>query len=125
MPKPPNYEKSEEELNELPIEWERHDSRDKWALLQTPSGIQITYHMSARTYRVEGQQNTTKAAPELLYKRWFKNQDPNMVPFGMYEGHSIEWVVQKHRSYAEWMLEVAEKEWLKESLKEELDHEEE
>jgi hypothetical protein len=121
----PNYEKSEEELNDLPIEWERHEKRDKWAVLRTPSGVQLTYHMSRRTYRIEGKQPTTKAAPELLHKRFFKDQDPYTVPFGMYEGHSVEWVVQKHRSYAEWMLGVAEEQWLQEALKEELGHEEE
>jgi len=120
MPQP-NYEKSEEELNDLPIEWERHSDRDKWAVLEAPDGQTITYHMSRRTYRYEGEKETTSAAPELLHKRVFLEGKPTLVPFGRYEGHSVEWLVQENPGYAEWMLDEAKKEWLQEALQEELE----
>lgn len=115
----PNYEISEEELDALPIEWERHPSRDTWAIIKAPSGEEITYHMSVRTYRHEGEQNTISAAPELMHKRIFLNESPTLIPFGKYEGHSVEWVVEKDRSYAEWMVDIAE-DWLREEFEEAL-----
>lgn len=118
--KRPNYEKSEEELNDLPIEWERHESRDKWAVMEMPSGVPITYHMSRRTYRIKGNQHTIKAAPELLYKRYFTEQNPDKVPFGEHEGHSVSWLVENYPSYAEWLLDIAESDWLREALEEKL-----
>ena len=115
----PNYEKSEEELNDLPIDWERHSSRDTWAIIQAPTGEKITYHMSRRTYRHEGEQNTITAAPELMYKRIFLDASATVVPFGKYEGHSVEWLVENDRNYAEWLVGVAN-DWLREAIEEEL-----
>jgi hypothetical protein len=116
----PNYVKSEDELNDLPVDWERHPDREKWAVLEAPDGRKITYHMSARSYRFEGQRETTSAAPELMYKRVFLDESPDLVPFGSHEGHSVEWLAQERPEYAEWMLGVAKKDWLREALEEEL-----
>lgn len=115
----PNHVKSKIGLNELPIDWERHPDRDKWVVLEAPDGRKITYHMSARSYRFEGENKTMSAAPELLYKRIFLSQSPTPVPFGKHEWHSVEWVVENDPGYAEWLLDVAN-EWLREALKEEL-----
>jgi len=41
------------------------------------------------------------------------------VPFGKYEGHSVEWIVENNRSYAERMVNIAE-DWLREALEERL-----
>jgi hypothetical protein len=117
----PNHVKSKIGLNELPIDWERHPDRDKWAVLEAPDGRKITYHMSRRTYRFEGNTKTISAAPELMYKRVFLDESPDLVPFGRHEGHSIEWLAQQQPEHAEWMLGVAEKDWLREALEEELD----
>ena len=116
----PNHVKSKIGLNELPIDWERHPDREKWAELEAPDGRKITYHMSARSYRFEGERETWSAAPELMYKRIFLDESPTPVPFGKHEGHSVEWVVQEDPDYAEWLVGKAE-DWLREPLEEELD----
>ncbi|WP_118827521.1 hypothetical protein [Salinibacter ruber] len=117
----PNHVKSKIGLNELPIDWERHPDRDKWAVLKAPDGRKITYHMSARSYRFDGENKTMSAAPELMYKRIFLNESPTPVPFGRHEWHSVEWIVREDPDYADWLMEVAE-EWLRQALEEEFEN---
>lgn len=117
----PNYARSEDELNDLPINWERHPKREKWAVFEAPDGRKITYYMSARSYRFEGENKTVSAAPELMYKRIFLDESPTPVPFGKHEWHSVEWVVQNDPDYAEWLMGIAN-EWLREALEEELEN---
>jgi len=54
-----------------------------------------------------------------MHRRLFLNESPTPVPFGKYEGHSVEWVVENDRSYAEWLVDVAE-DWLQKPLEEKL-----
>lgn len=117
----PNYKKSEDELNELPIAHDLHPSCEKWAVLEAPDGRTIIYYMSARSYRFEGERKTTSAAPELMYKRIFLGSNPTAVPFGKYEWHSVEWIVETDPGYAKWLLPRAKKDWLREALEEELE----
>ena len=116
----PNYKRSEEGLNALPVDWERHPTRDKWAVLEAPNGRKVTYHMSRRTYRLKGNQKTIPASPELMHKRVFLDRDPDFVPFGKYEYCSVEWVAEHDPSYSEWLLTAAEEPLLG-ALEEELD----
>jgi len=117
----PNYEQSEEELNQLPIEWEWHESRDKWAVLYLPDGRKMTYHMSRRTYRLKGNNSTTKAAPEWIQKYFFTDKDVGYMPWGRHEGHSMEWIAKNKRSYAEWVAEEGNPEGLRDAMGEMLE----
>lgn len=116
----PNYAKSRDELNNLPLDWEYHPDCDKWVVLEAPNGQTIVFYMSARSYRLEGEKHTTSAAPELMYKRLFLDKSPTPVPFGRYEWHSVEWIVKEDSDYAEWLLGVAD-EWLQDALKKHLE----
>ncbi len=114
----PNYERSEEELNQLPLEWERHESRDKWAVLYLPNGRRLTYHMSRRTYRLKGNNSTTKAAPEWMHKYFFTDKDVDYMPFGKHKGHSLEWIAKNKRSYAKWVAAEVNPDWLRDAMAE-------
>lgn len=108
-------------MNDLPIDWESHPDRDKWGVLEAPNGQRVIYHMSARTYRLERNVGTISASPSQMYVEVFLDRHVATVPFGKYHGHPVYSVAEDDPGYAEWMLSVARRDWLREALERELE----
>lgn len=120
----PDIEKVKKELNALPTDWKPHPSRKNWFVLEGPDGRKITYHAGRGTYRLHRNVGTISASPREMYEQMFEQAPPQSdietAPFGKYKGHPLPAVVQDDSDYAEWMLSVAETDWLREALEREL-----
>lgn len=113
------YEKNLDELKSTGIAWSHHRKMPRTVIIHGP-GRWVYYWPSTRKWRKKGTNETRSAKSVRSMLKDAYDDRVNFVPFGQYEGRTVYWLVENERDYAEWMLGIADADWLREALEQHL-----